>query len=218
MRRLLIIGTGGQARDVAELASAVGYRPVFVTCDRDELVAWNRQDEILHEEEAYELDQEDFAIGIGDNAARAAVAGKLRDRLRFPSLIHPDTSFGRAQRGVIEARAGVVVFAGVRFTSNISVGDFCIFNLNSTVSHDVEIGDFVSISPGASIAGNVRIGSQAMIGVGVAVNQGLDDRKLAIGAHTIVGSGAVVTGDCDANSVYVGVPARKIRSRHFGPQ
>ena len=35
---------------------------------------------------------------------------------------------------------------------------------------------------------------------------------VTIGKGTIVGAGTVVTKDCDPNSVYVGVPARKIRT------
>jgi acetyltransferase-like isoleucine patch superfamily enzyme len=34
---------------------------------------------------------------------------------------------------------------------------------------------------------------------------------LTIGADTIIGSGAVVVKDCEASSVYVGCPARKVR-------
>lgn len=106
---------------------------------------------------------------------------------------------------------GTLVFAGVRMGSNVRVGAFCTFNLNSTVSHDCEIGDFANLSPGANVAGNVRIEEDAWIGTGVAVNQGSAYRKLTIGARAVIGSGAVVLGDCDPDGVYVGVPARKIR-------
>ncbi|RYD81274.1 MAG: hypothetical protein EOP61_43080 [Sphingomonadales bacterium] len=154
---------------------------------------------------------EDFAIGIGDNRTRAAVATRLRGSLRFPSLIHPDAGFGRGSRGFADAAIGAAVFAGVRATNNVRFGDFAIVNLSATLSHDVELGDFASVSPGANIAGNVRVGEGALIGVGAAINQGDDLCKLGVGAWTVIGSGAVVTRDCEANSVYVGVPARKIR-------
>lgn len=212
MPPLFILGTGGQARDVADIADALGYRTVFVTRDPAVIESWTRDDEIVDEDTALaRAAGEAFVVGVGDNRTRAAIAGRLRGTLRFPSLVHPDTSFGRGSRASVEAAAGTVVFAGARFTNNVAFGDFCIVNLAATVSHDVELGDFANLSPGASIAGNVRIGEGALIGVRAAVNQGNDTRKLEIGAWTAVGSGAAVIHDCEPNAVYVGVPARKIR-------
>ena len=212
MAPLFILGTGGHARDLADIADALGYRTVFVTRDAATIAGWTRTDEIVDEEAALvQAAAEAFAIGVGDNRTRAANASRLRGAQRFPSLIHPDTSFGRGSRAAVEASAGTVIFAGTRITNNLACGDFCTVNLAATVSHDVELGNFANLSPGASIAGNVRIGEGAWIGVRAAVNQGTDDRKLEIGAWATVGSGAAVIRDCQADSVYVGVPARKIR-------
>lgn len=209
---LFILGAGGHARDIADVADALGYRPVFVTRDAAEIAGWTRDDEIVAEETALtRAAGEAFAVGVGDNRARSAIAERLRGALRFPSLIHPDTSFGRNSRAALDAATGTVVFAGARFTNAIAWGDFCTVNLGVTLSHDVELHDFVNLSPGASVAGNVRIGIGAWIGVRAAINQGTDARKLEIGSWTTIGSGAVVTGDCEADSVYVGAPARKIR-------
>jgi sugar O-acyltransferase (sialic acid O-acetyltransferase NeuD family) len=211
MKPLFIFGTSGHAHDVADIADALGWRPVFVAREQGEIDAWTGADEIVLEDDAVRHGDADFAFGIGDNAARARVAARFRDSLRFPSLLHPNASFGRGQRELIESRPGNVVFAGARFTNHVDVGAFGSFNLNATISHDVEIGDFVSLSPGASVAGNVRIGEGALLGVGAAVNHGTPERKIVIGAGCTIGSGAVVIGDCEPNSVYVGVPARKIR-------
>jgi sugar O-acyltransferase (sialic acid O-acetyltransferase NeuD family) len=167
-------------------------------------------DEIALEAEVASIAEADFAMGIGDNSARRRVAAGFSGA-RFPAFIHPDTSFGRGQRLMAQESVGTLVFAGVRMGSNVRVGAFCTFNLNSTVSHDCEIGDFANLSPGANVAGNVRIEEDAWIGTGVAVNQGSAYRKLTIGARAVIGSGAVVLGDCDPDGVYVGVPARKIR-------
>ena len=139
MKPLFIFGTSGHAHDVADIADALGWRPVFVARERAEIDAWSGSDEVVLEEDAVGRADGDFAFGIGDNAARARVAAQFRASLRFPSLLHPDASFGRGQRALVEAQPGNVVFAGVRFTNHVSVGAFCSFNLNATVSHDVEI-------------------------------------------------------------------------------
>lgn len=211
MRPLFILGTGGHARDVAEIAHACGWRPVFVTRDANERAIWTRADELVLESDVVTRTSEAFALGIGENRARAAVAARLAPSLSVPSLIHPDTSLGRGQRETIQAARGAVIFAGVRMSSDVSIGDFVTVNLNATLSHDVELGDYANVSPGANVAGNVRVETGAWIGVGAVVNQGDDAQKRLIGAWSIVGSGAVVIRDCEANGVYVGAPARKIR-------
>lgn len=207
---LYILGAGGHAFDVADVADACGYRAIFVTHRPDEIRDWCHPDPIVDEASALARENAHFAIGIGDNRARAAVAARIGADRRFPSLVHPDTSFGRGTRAALDAARGGIVMAGARFTGGIAVGNFVTVNLGATVSHDVELGDYVNLSPGAHVAGNVRVGDGAWLGVGVAVNQGRPDAKLSIGTWTTIGSGAVVTRDCDANSLYVGVPARKI--------
>lgn len=211
IRDIFILGTSGHATDVAEVAFAAGYRPVLVARSREDALAWQGSDEVVIEDEAILARTADFAIGIGDPRSRAEVAGRLRSSVKFPSLIHPDTSFGRSQRERVEQSSGTIVFAGVRTTSRMAIGDFCILNLNATISHDCDLGDFVTVSPGANVAGNVTIGDGAWIGAGAVVNQGLPGSKRMIGAWTMIGSGAVVTSDCDAESTYAGVPARKMK-------
>lgn len=207
---IYIIGTGGHAQDVADVAAAVGYRPIFVTDRPEELATWQHADPIVDEATALSVIGRCYAIGVGDNRVRKRIALRLHSHGAFPALIHPDTSFGRGAREIAEQSRGSIIFAGARFTNNVVMGSFVTINLGVTVSHDVDLGDFVNLSPGANVTGNVRVEEGAWLGIGVAVNQGTPEQKRVIGAWTMVGSGAVVTRDCAANSVYVGVPARKI--------
>lgn len=211
MNRLGIFGTSGMAREAGDIAWELGYAPVYVARDKTELDAWPFPDEVILETDVNHYLDMNYSIGIGDNNIRQRIANRNAGLLRFTTLIHPDATFGKGQRQVIEARQGVIVCAGVRFTNNIQVGDFCIFNLNTTISHDAIIADYVYVAPGAHITGNVNIGARAWIGTGVAINQGNSERKLHIGAETVIGSGAVVLTDCEPNAVYVGIPARKIK-------
>lgn len=210
-RDLYILGAGGHALDVADIAVALGYRPIFVAHRRDEIDAWPHEDPIVDEETALTGADRDYAIGVGDNRLRAQIAKRLSHLRHFPPLIHPDTSFGRGTRAIANRARGSVIFAGARFTNNITIGDFVTVNLGVTVSHDVDLGNYANLSPGAHIGGNVRIGEGAWLGIGAAVNQGTPGHKRTIGAWTTIGSGAVVIEDCAGESVYVGVPARKIR-------
>jgi sugar O-acyltransferase (sialic acid O-acetyltransferase NeuD family) len=211
MTTLGVFGTSGFAREVADIGMALGHQVVFIARNAAEQPGWRLPGEVMLESDIDPQAGWVYAIGIGDNAVREKVACRHRDRLPFPSLLHPLASFGRGQREVIERRSGVLVCAGVRLTNNIEVGDFCIFNLNATIGHDVVVENFVNVSPGANISGNVRLGARCWVGSGTAINQGTPAVPLHIGADTIVGSGSVVVRDCEPRAVYVGIPAKRIK-------
>ena len=211
MRTIGIFGASGFAREVADVADSLGHRAIFIARDQAEQDAWTLAGEIMLEADMGRYPDMEFVIGIGENTVRERVASRHADALPFTSLIHPSATFGRGQRESIEATRGVIVCAGVRFTNNIEVGDFSIFNLNATVGHDVVVERFVNVAPGACISGNVHLRTGCWIGTGAAVNQGTSEHHLIVGAGTVVGSGAVVVKDCDDNAVYVGIPARRIK-------
>jgi sugar O-acyltransferase (sialic acid O-acetyltransferase NeuD family) len=211
MKTLGIFGTSGFAREVDDIAHELGFRTVFIARDQAELDAWDAPGDTLLERDLdgpHGLAQ--FAIGIGENAVRQKVAQRFSG-LDFINLIHPDASFGRGQREAVAAQRGVVICAGVRFTNNIRIGDFTIFNLNATVGHDAVVDEFANLSPGANVSGNVHIGARCWIGTNAAINQGKGGAKLVIGADTVIGSGSVVVKDCEPNAVYVGAPAKRIK-------
>lgn len=209
MRNIGIFGTSGHAREVADVASDLGYRPIFIAPDRETLEAWPFDDEVVLEAEIGSRDWP-FAIGIGDNSRRRAVALRHAS-LPFATLLHPTATFGRGQRERTERTCGVVVCAGVHLTNNIEVGDFVVLNRDANVGHDAIIGDYVHIAPCACVSGNVHIGARVWIGAGAVINQGTPSSPLSIGDDATIGSGAVVIADCEAGGVYAGVPARRVR-------
>lgn len=210
MQDLFIIGTGGQARDLAEIALALSYRPILVARTASERDAAAATFDVALEDEVLDREGVHFALGIGDNRARANLARKLGEGRSFPPLIHPDTTIGQSSAEALRASRGTVVFPGARIMGHCTIGDFCTLNLNATVSHDCAIGDFANLSPGAHLAGNVDLGEGAWIGMGVVVNQGSDAAPRRIGAWATVGSGAVVLRDVPDGTTQVGVPAREI--------
>lgn len=211
MNRIGIFGTSGMAREVGDIAWELGLEPVYVARDLTELDAWSFPGQAILENDIDSCQGMSYVIGIGDNNIRQKISQRYAGRLHFTNLIHPSASFGKGQRELVEAKRGIIVCAGVRLTNNIQVGNFCIFNLNSTISHDVMIDEFVYVAPGAHVLGNVHIKARAWIGTGVAINQGSESRKRHIGRDTTIGSGAVVVDDCESNAIYVGIPARRIK-------
>lgn len=103
---------------------------------------------------------------------------------------------------------GVFINAGVHFDAgpvtlerNVFVGPRAIFLCGNH-----------GIGPRAHRAGDgtplpVHIGEGSWIGAGAIVFPGV-----TIGPGCIIGAGAVVTSDCEPDGVYVGVPARRVRT------
>lgn len=199
------------AREAGDIAYASGQKPIYIARNQADIDSWRFQDEVILESEVDRYRDMHFTIGIGENIVRQTIAGRYAGKLRFTNLIHPSATFGQRQRQVIDTKQGIIICAGVRFTNNIQVGDFSIFNQNATIAHDVIVEDFVNVAPGACVSGNVHLRARCWIGTGAVVNQGKNDAKLNIGTDTMIGSGAVVVKDCEPDAVYVGIPARKIK-------
>ena len=211
VNRIGIFGTSGMAREVGDIASALGLEPVYVARDESELDVWNFSAPVLLEQYIGQHTDMPYVIGIGESSIRKAIVRRFKNQLRFTNLIHPSATFGTGQRELLENCVGTIIAAGARFTSGISVGDFCIFNQNVTIAHDCVVADFVHLASGANVSGNVHLQDSCWIGAGAVINQGKYTKKLEVGKKTVIGSGAVVIDDCDPDAVYVGVPAKRIK-------
>jgi sugar O-acyltransferase (sialic acid O-acetyltransferase NeuD family) len=145
-----------------------------------------------------------IGIGAGDVRRRldGIVTGAGRGAGRRPLvLIHPMATVG----GDCRIGEGCILTAGVRVTTNITLGRHTQLHVNSTIGHDSVLDDYVSVYPGATVSGNVHLGDGVTIGTGANVLPGL-----TIGAGAFVGAGAVVTVDVDPGVTVAGVPARPI--------
>ncbi|MDR9424090.1 MAG: hypothetical protein RI567_02260 [Marinobacter sp.] len=209
--RIGIFGTSGMAREAGDVAWACGIEPFYVARDETEVAGWSGAGEVILEKDVEAYSRYPFVIGIGDNDIRRKVALRFEDKLQFTNLIHTSATFGFGQRKIIDEAQGVIVAAGVRFTSSILVGNFVLFNQNATIAHDCVIEHFVHVAPGANISGNVHLKESVWVGAGAVVNQGNESHRLTVGINSMIGSGAVVTKDCEPNGVYAGVPAKRIK-------
>lgn len=149
-------------------------------------------------------------IAIGDNWTRHRVAEKVKagaSDFKFISAIHPSAQI--ADR--VSIGEGTVVMAGVVVNPDSLVGNHCILNTKSSLDHDCVMGDFSSLAPGVTIGGVVRIGAFSAISLGANIIHGK-----TIGAHTVVGAGALVLTDIPDHCVAYGVPAKVVRARIEG--
>jgi sugar O-acyltransferase (sialic acid O-acetyltransferase NeuD family) len=145
------------------------------------------------------------ALAVGSPAGRAAVVGRLTsEQLHFPVLVHPRVALASTQR--IALGAGCIIQQGCVLTCDIALGRFVFLNLGCTVGHDAVLEDFCSLMPHANVSGAARLATGVYLGTSATIIQGV-----SIGAHTVVGAGAVVVRDLPANITAVGVPAREVK-------
>ena len=212
LSKIGILGASGFSREVADICFCLKCDQIIfidLAPAKDSYFEFP----LLSEKEIPRLIKEGFyfAMGIGDNRLRKKTV-ENNWNLIFPNIVHPASSMGFNQSKILREKKGNIIAAGVRFTNNIQMGNFGIFNLNCTIGHDCIIKNFVNIAPGANISGNVKIEQGAYIGSNATILQGESiAKKMTIGEFSVVGAGAVVTRDVEANSTVVGIPASSIK-------
>ena len=209
MTPLVIIGTGGHARETLDIVEAINAQSAtfeflgFVDEHRDNesLIAARGAHivgslETLREREKHIL----YVIGIGAGETRRRIDRQLTEwGFDAAVLVHPDATVGT----VITLGAGAVIAAGARITTNVTLGRHAHVNVNASVSHDCRLAEYVTISPGVTVSGNVSIGEGTLMGAGSTIIQ-----NLSIGAWATIGAGAVVVTDLPDAVTAVGIPAR----------
>ena len=212
MRRLLLIGASGFAREAAEAVRALNQRrPAF------ELLGYLDDDPARHGETitgARVLGPIDsvaehpdaqvvLCTGRPDNyLSRRRLAERLGlSEARYATIIHPTATVGSSCR----LGPGSVLLAHVDLTADVSVGRHVVVMPQVVLTHDVRVGDFATIASGVRVGGAARIGAGAYVGSGVCVREGT-----TIGELAMVGMGSVVTRDVPAERLWFGTPARDV--------
>lgn len=176
---LTIIGKGGFGREVA------GY--AFQTSQLVE----SHQGELFFDKPV--------VIAIGDGAVRKKIFGY------YPNLLY--TCIFRGQQfGENTIGRGSIISPGTILTTNVTIGEHVIINLNCTIGHDCKIGSFTTLSPGVNVSGNVTIGELCYIGTNAVIREGI-----TICDEVTIGAGGVVVKDITEPGVYVGNPVKKIK-------
>lgn len=209
MRGLVILGSGGFARQIVSLVEDLNNADYvydllgFVTKDAgasiDDVPVLGGDDQLA-------LLDADYVVGVEDPSLRRKLSAFAeRSGCMAARLIHPTARIDRRS----EVGTGAVVFEGANVVYGARIGRHVIMNLNSIASHDSHIGDYVELTSNSIVGARVNVGDDVMLGMSSVV---LNDLK--VGEHAVIGAGAVVTRDVPPNTCVVGVPARPIKTSH----
>lgn len=214
-RRLVILGTSGNAYDVLDVVDAINSRsPTWEVAgfldDGRERGSRHLGFPVLGElADAAALGECWFINAIGSDStfrrrpgvvARCGIGSE-----RFATLAHPSaTVSGRARLG-----AGVCVNHGASVAGGVAVGDHVSIGPLAVVGHDSVVGEHSILAPAALISGSVDVGRACYLGAACAVRQ-----RIVIGEEALVGIGAVVIRNVPPHGVVVGNPARPLVTPH----
>ncbi|WP_010500898.1 acetyltransferase [Paenibacillus elgii] len=204
MRKIVIWGSGGHAREVNWLCEEIGVQVLGFLDERPEmkghLVNGVSVLGTLDDIEAMRHEVEIVCAGVGDPALKKRFAyDTIRSGFRIAGpLVHPRVRLSR--RNIVGQ--GSMICEGTILTDNIRIGGHVIVNRSANISHDTVIDDYVTIAPGVNLAGNVAVGEGAYIGIGSSVRE-----KCRIGCWSVIGGGAFVKDDIPDLTMAAGVPA-----------
>lgn len=211
-KQLLIWGTGGHAKVVADIISKKNQFEIagFI----DDAIAPGSTEQFLgynvhHSHEALPRFQNDglnhIVIAIGNCKVRSELINDLQNQgWSLPVLIHPQAII--ANDAIIEP--GTVICAGAIIGPATQIATGCIINTAASVDHDCRLEQGVHICPGVRLAGHVTIGQESWVGIGSTIIE-----QTAIGQRVLIGAGSVVLHDLPSNCKAWGVPA-KIQDRN----
>jgi len=204
---ILIIGAGGHSKIVIDILEENDQKIIGLLDDdtnlhNEKIMGYDVLGSIGLINE-YDKNEIGFIISIGNNKVRRKLYTELISKGYKPvSAISNDAKISK----YAELGEGLIINAGVVTHPDVQIKDNVIIGMNATVSHDTLIESNVHISPGVHLTGNTYIEDGVDIGTGAMLKPGV-----SIGKNTIVGAGAVLIDDLEANSIYAGVPAKKIR-------
>ncbi len=215
--RVVILGAGGLAREVADVILACNAQraqyEIIGFIDENPAHHGKRLNGIRVLGDFSWFDTIDTAsvyaiAAVGNPGIRKKLVNKaLQKAVKFYNVIHPQA----VATSALDLGVGVVITAGCILTNNIKIGSHVYLNLGCTVCHDAVLDDFCNLNPGVRISGNVHIEVGCELGTGAIV---IPERT--VGRWSIIGAGTVVNRDVPANVTAVGVPAKVIKTREEG--
>lgn len=215
MRRIIILGTGGNCIDILDTMNALNarsgssqYECIGFLDDNEDYWGTKRHGiPVLGSLSSASVYADCwFVNGIGSPSTfwrKEQIIGKTGIPFdRFQTLVHPSASVS----AMSDLGCGTVILQQVTVASNARIGNHVIILPNAVISHDDVVGDYSAIAAGACLSGNVTVGHSCYVGAHASVIQ-----NVRIGDYCLIGMGSVVLDSVEGNTVVAGNPSRVLR-------
>lgn len=210
MCKIAIIGAGDLGRQIAHMAQnsnsnneIVGFFDDYA--NKNSVIDGIRVLGEINDIDSFATFFDSLIIGIGYKhfLFRERLFNAISKRYNFTTLID--------KTAIIDSSAtiedGSVIMPGVVIGENVVIKKNVFINLSTTIAHDSIVGSHSFIAPSVAIAGNVRIGERNFIGINSTIIDGL-----SLSSDCKFGGGTVVIKNIEKSGLYVGNPARFVRS------
>jgi acetyltransferase EpsM len=188
MSRILLIGGGGFAKEVHEIADLNGHRVIGYVADAVGVVDLPHLGSVDRLSELRsQFDQIIVAFGAVDRRSlvrRAELIDRIEeDGYEFASLVSPHATISRGA----SVGAGAFVAHGVVVSVDAKIGKHAILNTSAVIGHDAIVGERAIIAPCAFLGGAAVIGKDCLVGPNAVVLEGRN-----VGHNVIISLGSLV--------------------------
>lgn len=207
---IFIIGAGTYGEAMYELAEHTGYTIAGFFDEDERKIGQSVMDSLVVGKfstlPTKYMKGRKFIVAIGDNEIRTNLmefinshGGDTPTLIHSSAIISPTAQIGK----------GVYIQANATIWTKVVIGDYCIISPGVVIAHHTKVCNGCLISTLSGVGASINIGHKVFIGMGSTIVTGVT----YLGENTTIGAGAVVLKDVDKNSVYAGVPAKKIKSK-----
>lgn len=208
MKNLVIIGAGGLAREVYDLAYACyendpDFKVKGFLSDGPSKIKEMGYPPVLSKVAEYEVEEGDvFFCAIGNIFDRKKTVEIILEKGgEFINLIHPSANISPS----VKLGTGIAIKQFAVLASDVTVEDFTYLQSSVIMGHDVHIGRFCQVNSFSFFAGYVRVHDLVSVNAGARLIQ-----NVIVEEQSVVGMGSVVLNRVKKGTTVFGVPAKKL--------
>lgn len=211
MKPIIIIGAGGQCKSAIDVIESTKLYEIVGIIDHESRIGESINGYRIigtdNDIDKYIESGFSFHIGVGqikNSSTRENIFNNLKSKQADLPPIISNTAYVSNYAIIKE---GSIIHHKAFINSNVIIGYNCIINTGAIIEHDSFIDSNCHVSTSATINGNCNIKRNTFIGSNAVISNGI-----CVDTFNIIGAGSVVISNTQANSIYVGNPARKVNN------
>lgn len=200
---LWIIGFGGHARSVADVALASGFRQLLFLDDNARPGEKFLDFDVLKSAPGSLPTGWSVFPAAGESLSRERQCEQVvKNGWPLATIVAPTATLGIGCR----IQPGSMIAHHAHIGPMAIIGTGSIINTGAIVEHESVVGDYSHISVHATVAGRSHLGKRVFVGAGATIIDAIN-----ICDDVTIGAGGCAVADIIASGIYTGVPARRLK-------